>query len=107
VLEYEGREISLKAAAARVLTRRLRERVAAGLIECEPQLQRLDDENASHRCVAAVLTLLLCAPAGQQTVQGGIKGGVSVSSWTGSRGIGDCGVDTSTRINWMAGVFVR
>ena len=59
--------------------------------------------------VAAVLTVFLGSPASAQTVQGGIKGGVSFSTMDGlGEVIGDLPqIDTSTRINWIAGVFVK
>ena len=59
--------------------------------------------------VAAALTLLLCSSAAAQTVQGGIKGGVSFSTLDG---LGDVianlpNLNTENRINWLAGVFVK
>lgn len=59
--------------------------------------------------VAAALTMLLCSPAAAQTVQGGIKGGVSYSTLDGLGDvIGDLpNLDTQRRINWVAGVFVK
>jgi hypothetical protein len=56
-----------------------------------------------------LLALLFCSPAAAQTVQGGIKGGVSFSTLDG---FGDVignlpQIDTENRINWLAGVFVK
>ena len=58
--------------------------------------------------VAAVLTVF-CSPAAAQTVQGGIKGGVSFSTLDGLGDvIGDLpNLETQNRINWVAGVFVK
>jgi hypothetical protein len=59
--------------------------------------------------VALALALVLEAPAAAQSVQGGIKGGVSFSTVSGLGDvIGDLPqLDTSNRINWIAGVFVK
>jgi hypothetical protein len=59
--------------------------------------------------VFVMLTLLISAPAAAQSVQGGIKGGVSFSTLDG---LGDVignlpQVNVDTRINYVAGVFVK
>jgi hypothetical protein len=59
--------------------------------------------------VAAALTLVLGSPAAAQSVQGGIKGGVSFSTIDGLSkaviGVGDLDVDQRT--NWVLGGFVK
>ena len=65
----------------------------------------------TSRTLAAfvMLTLLFSAPSLAQTVQGGIKGGMSFSTLDGlGEVIGDLPqVNTESRINWVAGVFVK
>ena len=59
--------------------------------------------------VAAVLTLVLATPAAAQSVQGGIKGGVSFSTLDGLREVltDVSGVDVDQRTNWVFGGFVK
>ena len=59
--------------------------------------------------VIVMLTLLVSAPAAAQSVQGGIKGGISFSTMDG---LGEVfgnlpQLNTESRINWVAGVFVK
>ena len=58
---------------------------------------------------AAVFMLLLAAPAAAQSVQGGIKGGVSFSTLAGLREvISDVtDVDIDQQTNWVFGGFVK
>ena len=59
--------------------------------------------------VAAAFTLLLGTPAMAQSVQGGIKGGVSFSTLDGlTEVIGDLsGIDVDQRTNWVVGGFLK
>jgi len=59
--------------------------------------------------VAAAFTLLLGTPAMAQSVQGGIKGGVSFSTLSGlTELIGDVAeIDVDQRTNWLVGGFVK
>jgi hypothetical protein len=59
--------------------------------------------------VAVVLTLVLGTPAAAQSVQGGIKGGVSFNTLDGlSKAVTELsGVDVDQRTNWVLGGFVK
>ena len=59
--------------------------------------------------VAAAFALLLATPAMAQSVQGGIKGGVSFSTLDGLREVltDVSGVDIDQRTNWLLGGFVK
>ena len=59
--------------------------------------------------VAAAFTLLLGTPAMAQSVQGGIKGGVSFSTLSGlTEVISDVAeIDVDQRTNWLVGGFVK
>jgi len=59
--------------------------------------------------VAAAFTLLLGTPAAAQSVQGGIKGGVSFSTLDGLSEIASdvTGIDIDQRTNWVLGGFVK
>jgi len=59
--------------------------------------------------VFVILALLVSAPAAAQSVQGGIKGGMSFSTLDGlGELIGNLPqLNTESRINWVAGVFVK
>ena len=59
--------------------------------------------------IAAVLTLVAGAPAAAQSVQGGIKGGVSFSTLDGLREVitDVTDVDIDQRTNWVFGGFVK
>lgn len=59
--------------------------------------------------VAAAFTLLLGTPAMAQSVQGGIKGGVSFSTLDGLREIVSdvTDIDVDQRTNWLIGGFIK
>ncbi len=63
----------------------------------------------SASVVAAAFTLLLGTPAMAQSVQGGIKGGVSFSTLNGLTEVIDdgAGIDVDQRTNWLVGGFVK